>query len=114
MTKNNMRAFGAAAAIGAAVAAAIWASHAMAQTSAGPFTEAQAQAGQPLYVSRGAGCHDAGGETARLMGPAFTEGAMGVAQHSGALYPRIKTTMPFSNPGSLSRSRGRRGLLPIF
>ncbi len=98
MIKNTMRAFGAAAGLGAA--AAIWASHAMAQTSAGPFTEAQAQAGQPLYVSRCAGCHDAGGETARLMGPAFTQDW--TSRSTAALYTRIKTTMPFSNPGSLS------------
>jgi len=103
MIKNTMRAFGAAAAIGAAAAAAgIWASHAIAQTSAGPFTEAQAQAGQPIYVSRCASCHDAGGETARLMGPAFAQGW--TARSTRELYTRIKTTMPFNNPGSLSEA----------
>ncbi len=48
MIKNTMRAF---AGLGAAAAAAIFVSHAGAQTSAGPFTEAQAQAGRALYDS---------------------------------------------------------------
>jgi alcohol dehydrogenase (cytochrome c) len=100
MIKNRMRAFGAAVAIGAAAAAGIWASHAMAQTGSGPFTEAQAQAGQPIYVSRCASCHEAGGETARLMGPSFTDGWK--SRSTRDLYTRIKTTMPFNNPGSLS------------
>src|SRR5690242_10499017 len=71
MNKASISIFAAAVAVGGA---AMWASYAMAQTSSGPFTEAQAQAGQPIYVSRCASCHDAGGETARLMGPAFTQG----------------------------------------
>ena len=59
--------------LGAAGAAGIWASHALAQTRtvAGPFTEAQVQAGQPIYDSRCASCHTAGGETVRLLSPAF-------------------------------------------
>ena len=102
MIKNTMRAFGAVATLGAAAAAAIWASHAIAQTGAGPFTEAQAQAGQPIYVNRCAVCHDAGGETIRLVGPAFTQAWN--SRSTAALYTRIKTTMPFNNPGSLSEA----------
>ncbi len=102
MIKNRMRAFGAAVAIGTAAAAGIWASCAMAQTGSGPFTEAQAQAGQPIYVSRCASCHEAGGETARLMGPSFTQGWK--SRSTRDLYIRIKTTMPFNNPGSLSEA----------
>src|SRR3954466_6863688 len=87
------------AALAAAVAlggAGIWMSHAMAQTGSGPFTEAQARGGQPIYVSRCASCHDAGGETPRLMGPAFTQGWK--SRSTRDLYTRIKTTMPFNNP----------------
>ena len=102
MIRNTMRAFGAVAGLGVAAAAAIWASHAIAQTGAGPFTEAQAQAGQPLYASRCAVCHDAGGETIRLVGPAFTQAWN--SRSTAALYTRIKTTMPFNNPGSLSEA----------
>ena len=102
MIKNGIRAFGAAVAIGAAAAASIWASHAIAQTSAGPFTEAQAQAGQPIYASRCSACHATGGETIRLIGPAFTQGWR--PRSTRELYTRIKTTMPFNNPGSLSEA----------
>jgi alcohol dehydrogenase (cytochrome c) len=102
MIKNTLRAFGTAAAIGAAAAAGIWASHAIAQTSAGPFTEAQAQAGEAVYQSRCAACHAAGGETIRLVGPAFTQAWK--SRNTAALYTRIKTTMPFNNPGSLSEA----------
>jgi alcohol dehydrogenase (cytochrome c) len=74
---------------------------AMAQTkTTGPFTDAQAQAGQAVYNSRCASCHDAGGETARLVGPSFADGWKSRSTHD--LYVRIKTTMPFSDPGSLS------------
>jgi len=102
MITNRMRAFGAAVAIGAAGAAGIWASYAMAQTGSGPFTDAQAQAGQPIYASRCASCHEAGGETARLIGPSFTDGWK--SRSTRDLYTRIKTTMPFNNPGSLSEA----------
>jgi alcohol dehydrogenase (cytochrome c) len=77
-------------------------SHAIAQPSTGPFTEAQAQAGQSVYASRCAVCHASGGETIRLIGPAFTQAWR--SRSSRELYTRIKTTMPFSNPGSLSEA----------
>jgi S-disulfanyl-L-cysteine oxidoreductase SoxD len=102
MIRNRMRAFGATVAIGAAAAAAILVSHAIAQTSAGPFTEAQAQAGQSVYESRCSACHATGGETIRLLGPAFTQGWR--SRSTRELYTRIKTTMPFNNPGSLSEA----------
>src|SRR5436305_4629960 len=102
MIKNSMRAFGAAVAIGAAAAAGIWGSHAVAQTSAGPFTEAQAQAGQPIYASRCSACHASGGETVRLVGPGFTQAWR--SRSTRELYTRIKTTMPFNDPGSLSEA----------
>src|SRR5215471_2241578 len=100
MIKNTMRAFGATVGLGATAAAAIWASHAIAQTRPGPFTDAQAQAGQTIYSTRCASCHEAGGETTRLIGAGFTDAWR--TRTSRDLYTRIKTTMPFSNPGSLS------------
>lgn len=100
--KGSMRAFAAVALLGSAGAAIIWASHAVAQTgvAAGPFTDAQAQAGQAIYNGRCASCHDAGGETARLFGASFSDGWKSRTTHD--LYVRIKTTMPFNDPGSLS------------
>jgi len=100
--KISMGAFAAAVALCAAGAAGLWASHALAQTSvvAGPFTEAQAQAGQAIYAGRCASCHEAGGETIRLIGAGFTD--VWRARTTRDLYTRIKTTMPFGNPGSLS------------
>jgi alcohol dehydrogenase (cytochrome c) len=89
-------AFGTAALLGA-----IWMSHAFAQTRApGPFTDAQAQAGQGVYNSRCAVCHDGGGESPRLVGATFMDGWK--ARTTKDLYGRIKTTMPLTNPGSLS------------
>jgi alcohol dehydrogenase (cytochrome c) len=100
--KASMRACAAVVLLGAAGATIAWASHAVAQTgiAAGPFTDAQAQAGQAVYNSRCASCHDAGGETARLFGASFSDGWKARTTHD--LYVRIKTTMPFNDPGSLS------------
>src|ERR1700761_2227214 len=99
MSKGSISIFAAAAALGAA---GIWASYARAQPGSAPFTEAQARAGQPIYASRCASCHEAGGETARLVGPSFTDGWK--SRSTRDLYTRIKTTMPFNNPGSLSEA----------
>ena len=92
-----LAAFGAALMLGAA---GLWASSGAAQTRSGPFTDAQAQAGQAIYNSRCASCHDAGGETIKLLGAGFT--ATWKTRTTRDLYTRIKTTMPFSDPGSLS------------
>lgn len=102
MIKNqaSMRAFAGVVAVGAAAAAAIWVSHAIAQTSAGPFTESQAQAGQSLYDSSCSACHDSGGETIRLVGPAFTQAW--TKRSTRDLHTRIQKTMPLTNPGSLT------------
>ncbi|HWY66348.1 MAG TPA: PQQ-binding-like beta-propeller repeat protein [Rhizomicrobium sp.] len=95
-------AFGVAITLGAVSAASLSASGAVAQntTVAGPFTDTQAQAGQAVYNSRCAACHDAGGETTRLQGASFTDAWK--ARTTRDLYTRIKTTMPFNDPGSLS------------
>src|SRR6187402_995123 len=102
MIKASMGAFAAFGAVLALGAAGIWASHAVAQTGTapGPFTEAQAQAGQAVFTGRCASCHEAGGETIRLIGPGFTDTWR--TRTTRDLYTRIKTTMPFGNPGSLS------------
>jgi alcohol dehydrogenase (cytochrome c) len=103
--RNFMRAankYGLAFTIAATGAAWIWTSHALAQTGTvpAPFTEAQAKAGQALYQVRCAGCHEGGGETGPLSGPGFLGVWNGRSTHD--LYTRIKTTMPLTNPGSLS------------
>ena len=102
--KSSMRAcvaFGVAVTLGAAGVAGIWAPGAAAQTgvASGPFTDTQAQAGQAIYNSRCASCHDAGGETIRLLGASFTD--VWKTRTTRDLYTRIKTTMPFNDPGSL-------------
>jgi len=94
---NSFAAFGVAVALGAA---GLLVSNGIAQTAAGPFTDAQAQAGQGVYNSRCAGCHDGGGESPRLVGATFADGWK--ARTTKDLYTRIKTTMPLTNPGSLS------------
>src|SRR6476659_5023431 len=85
-----------AIALGAVGVAGLWASHALAQTgiAAGPFTDAQAQAGQTVYTGRCASCHEAGGETIKLIGAGFTDAWR--TRSTRDLYTRIKTTMPFS------------------
>ena len=99
--KNSMRAV-AAITLAAAGTAGLWAWDAVAQTgpAPGPFTDALAQAGEAVYTGKCAVCHDAGGETIKLVGTAFTD--RWKARGTKDLYTRIKTTMPFSNPGSLS------------
>jgi alcohol dehydrogenase (cytochrome c) len=100
--KASMRAVAAAITLSAAGAAGLFVWDAVAQTGTvpGPFTEAQAQAGQAVFSGRCASCHEAGGETIRLISSAFTD--VWRARTTKALYTRIKTTMPFGNPGSLS------------
>jgi alcohol dehydrogenase (cytochrome c) len=90
-------ALGAAVMFGAAVAG-VWVSHAAAQTSAGPFTNAQAQTGQAAYASNCASCHDSG-EAPPLVGAGFL-GVWG-NRTTRDLFARIKDTMPLDNPGSL-------------
>ena len=96
---RTLIAFGVAITLGAAGA---WMSHAAAQTGTapGPFTDAQAQAGQPIYRSRCAACHEGGGETGPLSGASFVN--IWSTRSTRDLYSRIKTTMPLNNPGSLT------------
>jgi mono/diheme cytochrome c family protein len=70
----------------------------------GVYTQAQADRGAAQYQQHCASCHgDAlgGGDSAPpLAGSAFLGNWFG--QNAGALFTRIKTTMPLDNPDSLS------------
>ena len=103
-TKASMRAFAGVLTLAAAGAAGLFAWDAVAQTGTapGPFTDAQAQAGQAVFSKSCASCHEAGGETIRLISSAFTD--VWRTRTTNALYTRIKTTMPFGNPGSRSEA----------
>jgi alcohol dehydrogenase (cytochrome c) len=98
--KNVTRAVTAAFA-SAAIGAGVWMSHAFAQAPAnpGPFTEAQAEAGQAAYAQNCARCHDSG-DAPPLVGPGFLNGWK--SRTTKDLFVRIKDTMPLDNPGVLS------------
>lgn len=70
----------------------------------GVYSQAQADRGATAYAQHCAMCHgDAlgGGDSAPpLAGGAFMANWYG--QNAGALFTRIKTTMPLDNPGSLN------------
>src|SRR5579883_1950839 len=82
-------------------AALVWLGYAAAQTSAkpGPFTEAQARAGQAAYAQNCARCHESG-EAPPLSGAGFLNVWASRSTHD--LFARVKDTMPVDNPGSLS------------
>jgi len=84
-----------------ALAAGIWISHAVAQSAArpGPFTEAQAEAGQAAYAQNCARCHDSG-EAPPLSGAGFMN--VWAGRTTRELFSRVKDTMPVDNPGTLS------------
>src|SRR3569833_1113115 len=65
----------------------------------GPFTDAQAQAGQAAYAQNCAKCHDSG-EAPPLNGAGFLNVWASRSTHD--LFARVKDTMPVDNPGSLS------------
>jgi mono/diheme cytochrome c family protein len=71
----------------------------------GVYTDAQAKQGQGLYNDKCSSCHGdtlMGGESApALAGGEFTSNWNGLTL--GDLFERIRTTMPQSRPGSLSK-----------
>jgi mono/diheme cytochrome c family protein len=71
----------------------------------GVYTEEQAKRGQPLYTQHCASCHGdslTGGEMAPpLVGGEFLSNWNGLTV--GDLFERIRTTMPLSKAGKLSR-----------
>jgi alcohol dehydrogenase (cytochrome c) len=99
--RDMVRAAVTATAISAATAAGVWISLAIAQTSSnpGPFTEAQAQAGQVAYAQNCARCHDSG-EAPPLTGAGFL--SVWGTRTTRDLFARVKDTMPVDNPGTLS------------
>src|SRR3954462_2763758 len=102
MMKDKNRLARMAMAASAAIAiAAIGGWHALAQTAAkpGPFTDAQAQAGQAAYTQNCAKCHDSG-EAPPLTGAGFLN--VWGNRTTRDLFARVKDTMPVDNPGSLS------------
>ena len=76
-----------------------WQALAQTATTPGPFTDAQAQAGQAAYAQNCARCHDSG-EAPPLTGAGFLNVWGSRTTHD--LFARIKDTMPVDNPGSLS------------
>jgi alcohol dehydrogenase (cytochrome c) len=93
----------------AAIATSVWISQAFAQTppNPGPFTEAQAQAGQATYAQNCAKCHESG-EAPPLSGAGFLN--VWGSRTTKDLYARVKDTMPVDNPGSL----GSDTVVPII
>jgi alcohol dehydrogenase (cytochrome c) len=96
-----MRGFGLTVAAAAMAAASLWV--ASAQTTEGPFTEAQATAGRAAYAANCAGCHQANlagaGEQPALAGASFMAswGKRSVKE----FYDDIRSTMPYGKAGSL-------------
>ncbi|HEX4635730.1 MAG TPA: PQQ-binding-like beta-propeller repeat protein [Rhizomicrobium sp.] len=82
-------------------AGGVWISGALAQSPAkpGPFTDAQAQAGQAAYAQNCARCHDSG-EAPPLSGAGFLN--VWGNRTTRDLFSRIKDTMPVDNPGTLT------------
>jgi S-disulfanyl-L-cysteine oxidoreductase SoxD len=102
--KTGLRLFPLAA-IGLGVAGVLWADAASQSVWDGVYTTAQAQRGVALYTSLCTECHQQdlagnGADVPPLVGNAFMSDWDGLAV--AALVDRIHTTMPQSNPGSLS------------
>jgi mono/diheme cytochrome c family protein len=74
-------------------------------TNDGVFTDAQVKKGSDLYQQQCAACHDAqltgSGTAPALAGTDFS--ANWKDETVGALFERIRATMPADNPGSLTR-----------
>lgn len=71
----------------------------------GVYTAAQAQAGAQIYTQQCSECHGdslEGSAGPALTGPQFKEAAAAQALTVGTLLNIISSTMPQSNPGSLS------------
>src|SRR3569833_841116 len=81
--------------------AAIGSWNALAQPAAkpGPFTDAQAQAGQAAYAQNYAKCHDSG-DAPPLNGAGILN--VWASRSTLVLVAGVKDTMPVDNPGSLS------------
>ena len=95
----------ATAAIAATIAGALSAQDAERTTWSGIFTDAQAERGRASYATNCSVCHGATlggtGEAPGLTGGEFVAAWNGLSV--GDLFDRIRTTMPFDRPGTLSR-----------
>ena len=73
----------------------------------GVYTDAQAERGQQLYTTHCASCHreslEGEGPATPLSGPGFLANWNGLTM--GAMVERTRTTMPFNQPGTLSRQQ---------
>jgi mono/diheme cytochrome c family protein len=82
----------------------------------GVYTEEQAKRGEPLYTATCASCHGpdlSGGEMAPgLAGGDFRSDWDGLS--IGALFERVRVSMPQNNPGSLSRQQNADILAFVF
>jgi alcohol dehydrogenase (cytochrome c) len=87
----------------AAVTAGLWAVSGSAQTSEGPFTQAQAQAGRAAYATNCGGCHQqnlaGSGDQVPLAGTTFMAswGRRAIKE----FYDDIRANMPYGRAGSL-------------
>src|ERR1700742_4879207 len=74
------------------------------QNTLGPFSAAQATTGQRAYLESCAGCHgntlSGANDSPALAGPGFMQSWGG--RSTKALYQFMSTSMPVSDPGSLS------------
>jgi quinoprotein glucose dehydrogenase len=73
----------------------------------GVYTDAQADRGKQLYTDHCAACHrdslEGDGPATPLSGPGFLANWNGLTM--GAMLDRTQTTMPFNQPGTLSRQQ---------
>jgi len=87
----------------AAVTAGFWAVNGAAQTSEGPFTQAQAQAGRTAYAANCGGCHQqnlsGSGDQVPLAGTTFM--ASWGRRPVKEFYDDIRANMPYGRAGSL-------------
>ena len=73
----------------------------------GVYTEAQAERGEAVYLDACARCHGTNLEGEEVVPPLkggrFTSSGNGLTL--GDLYERIRTTMPYDDPGTLTRQQ---------
>ena len=103
MTISKKKATIAVAALATTATIGLWAASSMAQNAAGPFTQAQADAGHNAYVTNCQVCHgetmSGGGEAPAIAGRGFmvTFGTHTTKE----LFDTLKAEMPFGAAGSL-------------
>src|SRR5882724_11519692 len=106
MMRNKNILLGAAALVSAALGSVAFGPSAMSQGAAGPFTQAQVDAGRQAFADNCAACHLADltgtNDAPALTGSAFI-GAWG-KRNTDALYSKISKTMPLGRGGSLDEA----------